>query len=136
MYFSFLAVSITALAACFLRFFQLIRFTDSKTGFVIGNELITYILYGVLILSVVFAVIYSLIARNKIRKISFIGNKGIYISLIALCIAYFFDMQMRERRLSMACDKIIRYLSRIDMHSVRDGCRAARGSAEAGWAWI
>ena len=69
MYFSFLAVSITALAACFLRFFQLIRFTDSKTGFVIGNELITYILYGVLILSVVFAVIYSLIARNKIRKI-------------------------------------------------------------------
>ena len=70
MYFSFLAVSITALAACFLRFFQLIRFTDSKTGFVIGNELITYILYGVLILSVVFAVIYSLIARNKIRKIS------------------------------------------------------------------
>ena len=91
MYFSFLAVSITALAACFLRFFQLIRFTDSKTGFVIGNELITYILYGVLILSVVFAVIYSLIARNKIRKISFIGNKGIYISLIALCIAYFFD---------------------------------------------
>lgn len=91
MYFSFLAVSITALAACFLRFFQLIRFTDSKTGFVIGNESLTYILYGVLILSVVFAVIYSLIARNKIRKISFIGNKGIYISLIALCIAYFFD---------------------------------------------
>ncbi|WP_418216732.1 hypothetical protein, partial [Bilophila wadsworthia] len=57
-------------------------------------------------------------------------------NIFLVCIAYFFDMQMRERRLSMACDKIIRYLSRIDMHSVRDGCRAARGSAEAGWAWI
>ena len=91
MYFSFLAVSITALAACFLRFFQLIRFTDSKTGFVIGNESLTYILYGVLILSVIFAVIYSLISRNKIRKISLSIIKGIYISLIAFCVLPLFD---------------------------------------------
>ena len=91
MYFSFLAVIAFAVAACFLRFFQLIRFTDSQTGFVIGDNSLTYILYGVLVLSVAFAALYSFLARKRIRKINFIGNKGIYASVIALCITYFFD---------------------------------------------
>lgn len=91
MYFSFLAVIITAIAACFLRFFQLIRFTDSQTGLVIGDNALTYIIYGVLSLSVIFAVVYSLLARRCVRKMNFIGNKSVYASLVILCITYFFD---------------------------------------------
>ena len=91
MFFSFFAVIITAIAACFLRFFQLIRFTDSQTGFVIGDNKLTYIIYGILALSIAFAFVYSLLARRYVRKINFIGNKLIYASLLILSASFFFD---------------------------------------------
>ena len=51
MYFSFLAVIITALAACFIRFFQFLKYTDAKSGLVVGDDLLTFVLYGVVAVS-------------------------------------------------------------------------------------
>ena len=90
MYFSFLAVIITALAACFIRFFQFLKYTDAKSGLVVGDDLLTFVLYGVVALSLFFCFLYFFSKRYE-RIIAFIGNKSIYITLLILSFTYFFD---------------------------------------------
>lgn len=91
MYFSFLAVIITALAACFIRFFQFLKYTDAKSGLVVGDDLLTFVLYGVVALSLFFCFLYFLFSKRYERIIAFIGNKSIYITLLILSFTYFFD---------------------------------------------
>ena len=88
MYFSFLAVIITALAACFIRFFQFLKYTDAKSGLVVGDDLLTFVLYGVVALSLF---LYFFFSKRYERIIAFIGNKSIYITLLILSFTYFFD---------------------------------------------
>ena len=91
MYFSFLAVIITALAACFIRFFQFLKYTDAKSGLVVGDDLLTFVLYGVVALSLFFCFLYFFFSKRYERIIAFIGNKSIYITLLLLSFTYFFD---------------------------------------------
>ena len=91
MYFSFLAVIITALAACFIRFFQFLKYTDAKSGLVVGDDLLTFVLYGVVALSLFFCFLYFFFSKRHERIIAFIGNKSIYITLLILSFTYFFD---------------------------------------------
>ena len=91
MYFSFLAVIITALAACFIRFFQFLKYTDAKSGLVVGDDLLTFVLYGVVVLSLFFCFLYFFFSKRYERIIAFIGNKSIYITLLILSFTYFFD---------------------------------------------
>ena len=91
MYFSFLAVIITALAACFIRFFQFLKYTDAKSGLVVGDDLLTFVLYGVVALSLFFCFLYFFFSKRYERIIVFIGNKSIYITLLILSFTYFFD---------------------------------------------
>lgn len=91
MYFSFLAVIITALAACFIRFFQFLKYTDAKSGLVVGDDLLTFVLYGVVALSLFFCFLYFFFSKRYERIIAFIGNKSIYITLLILSFTYFFD---------------------------------------------
>lgn len=91
MYFSFLAVIITALAACFIRFFQFLKYTDAKSGLVVGDDLLTFVLYGVVALSLFFCFLYFFFSKRYERTIAFIGNKSIYITLLILSFTYFFD---------------------------------------------
>lgn len=91
MYFSFLAVIITALAACFIRFFQFLKYTDAKSGLVVGDDLLTFVLYGVVALSLFFCFLYFFFSKRYVRIIAFIGNKSIYITLLILSFTYFFD---------------------------------------------
>ena len=91
MYFSFLAVIITALAACFIRFFQFLKYTDAKSGLVVGDDLLTFVLYGVVALSLFFCFLYFFFSKRYERIIAFIGNKSIYIALLILSFTYFFD---------------------------------------------
>lgn len=91
MYFSFLAVIITALAACFIRFFQFLKYTDAKSGLVVGDDLLTFVLYGVVALSLFFCFLYFFFSKRYERIIAFIGNKSIYIILLILSFTYFFD---------------------------------------------
>ena len=91
MYFSFLAVIITALAACFIRFFQFLKYTDAKSGLVVGDDLLTFVLYGLVALSLFFCFLYFFFSKRYERIIAFIGNKSIYIALLILSFTYFFD---------------------------------------------
>ena len=91
MYFSFLAVITTALAACFIRFFQFLKYTDAKSGLVVGDDLLTFVLYGVVALSLFFCLLYFFFSKRYERIIAFIGNKSIYITLLILSFTYFFD---------------------------------------------
>ena len=91
MYFSFFAVIITALAACFIRFFQFLKYTDAKSGLVVGDDLLTFVLYGVVALSLFFCFLYFFFSKRYERIIAFIGNKSIYITLLILSFTYFFD---------------------------------------------
>ena len=91
MYFSFLAVIITALAACFIRFFQFLKYTDAKSGLVVGDDLLTFVLYGVVALSLFFCFLSFFFSKRYERIIAFIGNKSIYITLLILSFTYFFD---------------------------------------------
>ena len=91
MYFSFLAVITTALAACFIRFFQFLKYTDAKSGLVVGDDLLTFVLYGVVALSLFFCFLYFFFSKRYERIIAFIGNKSIYITLLILSFTYFFD---------------------------------------------
>ena len=91
MYFSFLAVIITAFAACFIRFFQFLKYTDAKSGLVVGDDLLTFVLYGVVALSLFFCFLYFFFSKRYERIIAFIGNKSIYITLLILSFTYFFD---------------------------------------------
>ena len=91
MYFSFLAVITTALAACFIRFFQFLKYTDAKSGLVVGDDLLTFVLYGVVALSLFFCFLYFFLSKRYERIIAFIGNKSIYITLLILSFTYFFD---------------------------------------------
>lgn len=91
MYFSFLSVILTSIAACFIRFGQLIKYTDIKTGLVTQNRRLTYALYLLVLLGVIISALYSFKAKKLNRQINFIGNKSIYVSLLLLCGTYFFD---------------------------------------------
>lgn len=91
MYFFSLAVIITALAACFIRFFQFLKYTDAKSGLVVGDDLLTFVLYGVVALSLFFCFLYFFFSKRYERIIAFIGNKSIYITLLILSFTYFFD---------------------------------------------
>ena len=91
MYFSFLAVIITAFAACFIRFFQFLKYTDAKSGLVVGDDLLTFVLYGVVALSLFFCFLYFFFSKRYERIIAFIGNKSIFITLLILSFTYFFD---------------------------------------------
>ena len=94
MYFSFLAVIITALAACFIRFFQFLKYTGAKSGLVVGDDLLTFVLYGVVALSLFFCFLYFFFSKRYERIIAFIGNKSIYITLLILSFTYFFDFSL------------------------------------------
>ncbi len=91
MYFSFLVVIAGAVAACFIRFCQLIKYTDIKTGLVTENRMLTYSLFICILFCVLICAFYSYKAKELDRQINFIGNKSIYVSLLFLCGTYFFD---------------------------------------------
>lgn len=58
---------------------------------VVGDDLLTFVLYGVVALSLFFCFLYFFFSKRYERIIAFIGNKSIYITLLILSFTYFFD---------------------------------------------
>ena len=78
MYFSFLAVIITALAACFIRFFQFLKYTDAKSGLVVGDDLLTFVLYGVVALSLIFC-FYIFSFQSDMKELLLLSEIKVFI---------------------------------------------------------
>lgn len=90
-FFSLLIVVTIALCGSFIRFLQLLKYTDKQTNLINSNYYLSFVVYGLIFAGIVFCIVYAYIENEKTRKIRLIGNNGVYVSLICLCGAYFFD---------------------------------------------
>lgn len=88
---SLLFVVIIAVCVAFIRFLQLLKFTDKQTNLINSNCNLSFVAYGIMFVGLIFCIVYAFIEKDKTRKINFIGSKSIYMSLICLCGTYFYD---------------------------------------------
>lgn len=89
--FSGMVLVMISVSLCFLRLFQLLRYTDKQTGFVTSADYITYIIYGLLFVGTVFCAFFSFWIKKRQVQICFADNKSIYVSSVLLSGTYFFD---------------------------------------------
>ena len=84
-------LTIVSVSLCFLRLFQLLKYTDRQTGFVNSAEYITYIIYALLFAGVIFCIFFSVRIKKRRVQIGLADNKSIYVSSVLLSGTYFFD---------------------------------------------
>ncbi|MGN0522045.1 MAG: hypothetical protein ACI4IQ_05345 [Eubacterium sp.] len=84
-------ITASSFAACILRFYQLLKFTDRQTGFISGDGSITYFIYGLLILACICAILYSLSKKKTAKAVRFQKSKAVLFSSFLLCAAFFYD---------------------------------------------
>ncbi len=84
-------IAISVIAVCVLRFYQLLKYTDPSTGYILGNGDLTYIIYGLLILGLVSVALYSF--RNMKTACILDQNTGRLIPVTAylLSAVFFID---------------------------------------------
>lgn len=89
--FIFYPIIFLCVAVCFIRFYQLLKYTDADTGLVIGSGNFTFVIYGLLAVEALLCIAYALALKKRERRIDFTGNKNIYVSLLILGGTYFYD---------------------------------------------
>lgn len=87
-----LFIALTVVGSCALRFFQLLKFTDHSTGLVDEKNELSLVVYGLLGLSLVFALLYGKTVKDRhcvfnIEK----SGKAVYISALVLAVSFFAD---------------------------------------------
>lgn len=89
---SVFGIIITVLASCALRFFQLLRFTDSDTGSVTGNTTGTLVLYGLLAVLFLLSLLYCKGLDINVKPFDFENNsKRISVGSALLSVSLFVD---------------------------------------------
>lgn len=85
-------LTVSVISACIIRFFQLLRFTDSKTGLVNSNEKLTYILYAFILLVFICSAVYYAKGKKNLPEVFETGkNNRLFLSSVLLCVTFFFD---------------------------------------------
>ena len=84
-------IILLSVAGCFIRLFQLLRYTDKDTGLVTSNYSLSYAVYGIFAVCLVFSVIYSVNVKKRRNALTSAQNKSVYILLLFLSIAFFAD---------------------------------------------
>lgn len=85
------AVTVLTVAVCVLRFFQLLKYTDSETGFVTGGKNLTYSIYALLIGCFAVAAVYAFGKREYKTTLSYGSSKMVLGISYLLPAAFFFD---------------------------------------------
>ncbi|MGN1329569.1 MAG: hypothetical protein ACI4V4_07705 [Eubacterium sp.] len=84
-------IVLMSVAGCFVRLFQLLRYTDKNTGLVTSNYALSYAVYGLFVISLVFSVLYSFDVKKRNGMLISAGNKQVCFWLYLFGIAYFCD---------------------------------------------
>lgn len=87
-----LFIALTVIGSCALRFFQLLKFTDSSTGLVENKSELSFAVYGLMGLSLIFSLLYGKTVKDR-HSIFNIENSGktVYVSALVLAVAFFAD---------------------------------------------
>lgn len=64
-----LIIAVTVIASCFLRFFQLLRYTDEKTGLVTMRQNLSYAVYALAAVLLIMCIIYGIKADKGCKAI-------------------------------------------------------------------
>lgn len=85
-------ILLTVTAVCVLRFFQLIRDTDTQTGFINNHGNVSFVIYALEFLTILFAALY---AKNK-NGLTYAfeednTSKPLFLSSVLLSVAMFAD---------------------------------------------
>lgn len=91
MIFSFSAVVLFSVAACFVRFSQLLKYTDSRTGYVTDGKTLVILMYSLIAAAFAFAALYSFLSRRRARKLAFYSDNAVFVSLLLVAIGFFAD---------------------------------------------
>lgn len=74
-----LIIAVTVIAACFLRFFQLLRYADEKTGLVTKRQNLSYAVYALAAVLLIMCIIYGIKADKRCKAILTDGaGKGLF----------------------------------------------------------
>ncbi|MGN1420491.1 MAG: hypothetical protein ACI4XC_03115 [Eubacterium sp.] len=84
-------IALLSATGCFLRLFQLLRYTDKNTGLVTSNHILSYVIYGLFAVSLVFSLLYSFNVKKRKNILLSAGNKKVCVLLCLLGVAYFCD---------------------------------------------
>lgn len=84
-------IMLLSVAGCFIRLFQLLRYTDKDTGLVTSNYSLSYAIYGIFAVCLAFSVIYSVNVKKRHNAFASAQNKSVYVLLLLLCVAFFAD---------------------------------------------
>lgn len=84
-------IVLLSVATCFIRLFQLFRYTDRNTGIVTSNHILSYVVYGLFAVSLVFSLLYCLNVKKQNNMLISAGNRRMCVLLYLLCGVYFFD---------------------------------------------
>lgn len=88
---SFALIVILSAAGCFVRLFQLLRFTDKDTGLVVSSYGYSYAVYIMFFAASVLAVVFCFIVKSDKDILFAVLNKKNKILLAFLSLAYFYD---------------------------------------------
>lgn len=89
---SVFSIFITVLAACALRFFQLLALTDAQTGLVAQNGKSSVVLYIMLMLCFAGTLLYCKGLELKVRTFDFENNgKAVSVGAVLLALSFFAD---------------------------------------------
>ncbi len=84
-------LTISAVSACVIRFFQLLNFTDSKTGLIYQNERLVYVFYLLVLICFVCSAIFSVCKKQTAPVFENQGGESLFLPAVFLCITFFFD---------------------------------------------
>lgn len=107
-----LFITVTVIAVCFLRLFQLKHYTDLSTGLITDNFNLSYIVYGLSALMMIISIYNGAVCIKKCDTVSADSyNRKIAFSsaVSALCMFADFVNQCRDCYLYLADNKYIEY---------------------------
>lgn len=84
-------VAMLSASGCFVRFFQLLRHTDKKSGLVTSNYVLSYVVYGIIAVSLVASLLYFKNVKKRQNVLHSVSNRNVSTLLLLLGIAFFVD---------------------------------------------
>lgn len=90
-------ISLPIIISCVLRFFQLLRYTDKKTGLIVDGGNLSFVIYALLLVIFIISALYS--KRHQPVRTLFAsenGTKGEFLSSVFLSGAFFADFMYQS----------------------------------------
>lgn len=88
---SLIIIAVLSAAGCFLRLFQLLRYTDNNTGLVTSNAGISYAVYAIVGVAVLASALYAYCQSDGKSLSAVSSSKSLYVCSILCAVSFFYD---------------------------------------------